>query len=81
MVIDVHSRRLVGYSLANHMRTDPVQDAMEDAARTRGSMDGALFHSDHGNVYTSSAFQDTCTQLGIRQSMGRIGSSADNAMA
>jgi len=80
-VIDVHSRRLVGYSIADHMRTSLVQDAMEDAARTRGSMDGAIFHSDHGSVYTSSGFQDTCRRLGIRQSMGRIGSSADNAMA
>ena len=44
-------------------------------------MDGAIFHSDHGSVYTSSGFQDTCRRLGIRQSMGRIGSSADNAMA
>ncbi|AGS33884.1 hypothetical protein B841_02005 [Corynebacterium maris DSM 45190] len=80
-VIDVHSRRLVGYSLADHMRTSLVQDAIKDAARTRGAMDGAIFHSDHSSVYASSAFQDTCIQLGIRQSMGRIGSSADNAMA
>ena len=76
-VIDVHSRRLVGYTIADHVRTSLVQDAMEDAARTRGSMDGAIFHSDHGSVYTSSGFQDTCRRLGIRQSMGRIGSSAD----
>lgn len=80
-VIDVHSRRLVGYSIADHMRTSLVQDAIRDATRTRGAVDGAIFHSDHGSVYTSSAFQKTCTQLGIRQSMGRIGSSADNAMA
>ena len=80
-VIDVCCRRLVGYSLAGHMRTSLVQDALEDAARTRGSLDGAKFHSDHGSVYTSSAFQATCRRLGVRQSMGRIGSSADNAMA
>ncbi|WP_432418741.1 DDE-type integrase/transposase/recombinase [Corynebacterium suedekumii] len=49
-VIDVCSRRLVGYSLADHMRTSLVQDAIEDAARTRGSLDGAIFHSDHGSV-------------------------------
>lgn len=80
-VIDVHSRRLVGYSIADHMRTSLVQEALEDAARTRGTVDGAIFHSDHGSVYTSSAFQTACRRLGIRQSMGRIGSSADNAMA
>ncbi|EEW50950.1 hypothetical protein HMPREF0290_0440 [Corynebacterium efficiens YS-314] len=47
----------------------------------RGSLKGSIFHSDHGSVYTSNAFQDTCTELGIKQSMGSIGTSADNALA
>ena len=47
----------------------------------RGSLTGAIFHSDHGSVYTSHAFQDTCKDLGVRQSMGSIGTSADNALA
>jgi len=80
-VIDVCSRRLVGWSIADHMRTSLVEDALENAARARGSLAGAVFHSDHGRQYTSSAFQTTCRRLGVRQSMGRIGSSADNAMA
>ena len=80
-VIDVCSRRLVGWSIADHMRTSLVEDALENAARARGSLHGAVFHSDHGRQYTSSAFQATCRRLGVRQSMGRIGSSADNAMA
>lgn len=80
-VIDVHSRRLVGWSIADHMRTSLVEEALENAARARGSLRGAVFHSDHGRQYTSSSFQATCRRLGVRQSMGRIGSSADNAMA
>lgn len=47
----------------------------------RGSLKGAVFHSDHGSVYTSQAFQDTCKKLGVRQSMDAVGTSADNSLA
>ena len=47
----------------------------------RGGLAGAVFHPDHGSVHTSGAFQDTCRRLGLRQSMGAIGTSADNALA
>ncbi|QOQ38623.1 IS3 family transposase [Trueperella pecoris] len=80
-VIDCFSRRLVGFAIADHMRTSLVQDALVMAKGQRGSLDDAIFHSDHGSVYTSHGFQDTCIQLGVRQSMGAIGSSADNALA
>ena len=80
-VIDCFSRRLVGFAIADHMRTSLVQDALVMAKGQRGSLDDAIFHSDHGSVYTSHAFQETCRTLGIRQSMGAIGSSADNALA
>ena len=80
-VIDCFSRRLAGFAIADHMRTSLVQDALVMAKGQRGSLQDAVFHSDHGSVYTSFAFQDTCTQLGVRQSMGAIGSSADNALA
>lgn len=80
-VIDVCSKRLVGWSIADHMRTSLVEDALEAAAATRGSLDGALMHADHGRQYTSSAFQIRCRRLGVTQSMGTIGSSADNALA
>ena len=63
------------------MRTSLVQNALKMAKGQRGSLKGAIFHSDHGSVYTSRAFQNTCTELGIRQSMGAIGTSADNALA
>ena len=56
-VIDCFSRRLVGWSIADHMRTTLVEDALRAAAATRGSLTkglaGAVFHSDHGSVYTS----------------------------
>lgn len=80
-VIDLCSRKLAGWALADHMRTDLVADALRAAARDRGTLAGAVFHSDHGSVYTSRAYGDLCPGLGIVQSMGAIGSSADNAAA
>lgn len=63
------------------MRTELVVEALETAARARGSLAGVQMHTDHGRQYTSSKFQSVCRRLGMMQSMGRIGSSADNAMA
>ena len=81
-VIDLCSRRLAGWSIAGHMRTELVIDALEAAARTRGgSLDGAVFHSDHGAQYTSADFAAACARLGVTQSMGAVGTSADNAAA
>jgi transposase InsO family protein len=80
-VIDLHSRRLAGWAIADHMRTDLVIDALHAAQRTRGSLDGAIFHSDHGAQYTSKAFAAACQTAGVRQSMSKVGSSADNALA
>ena len=80
-VIDCYSRRLVGWSIADHMRTSLVADALNAAAATRGSLAGAIFHSDHGSVYTSQAYATLCATLGVVQSMGAVGSSADNALA
>jgi transposase InsO family protein len=80
-VIDLYSRRLVGWAIADHLRTDLVLDALHAAERTRGSLAGAIFHSDHGAQYTSKAFAAACTVAGVRQSMSPVGSSADNALA
>ena len=49
-VIDCYSRRLVGWAIADHMRTELVEDALTAARATRGSLAGAIFHSDHGSV-------------------------------
>ena len=80
-VIDCYSRRLVGWAIADHMRTELVEDALKAAAATRGSLKGAVFHSDHGSVYCSKAYAKLCRKLGVTQSMGAVGSSADNALA
>ena len=80
-VINTYSRKLGGYALADQMRVSPVIDALAHAHGVRGSLDGAVFHSDHGSVYTSQAFRDHCTQVGVRHSMGAVATSADNALA
>jgi len=80
-VIDCYSRRLAGWSIADHMRTELVTDALQAAQATRGSLAGAIFHSDHGSVYTSKDYARLCTELGVTQSMGAVGTSADNSLA
>ncbi|GAA1946200.1 IS3 family transposase [Kitasatospora viridis] len=81
-VIDMHSRRVVGWSLAEHMRADLVVDAVRSAVAVRGGdVRGVVFHSDRGAQYTSAAFAAACRTHGIRRSMGRVGSSYDNALA
>jgi transposase InsO family protein len=81
-VIDIGTRRLLGYSMAEHMRAELVIDALNAAVRTRGgNVTGVIFNSDHGAQYTSKAFAQACAKAGIRQSMGTVGSSADNSLA
>lgn len=80
-VIDLASRRLAGWAIADHMRAELVTDALAAAERCRGSLAGAVMHTDHGAQYTSRAFADACRQAGVIQSMSAVGSSADNALA
>jgi transposase InsO family protein len=80
-VIDCYSRRLAGWAIAEHMRTDLVTDALSAAHGTRGSLAGAIFHSDHGAQYSATTFAQLCARLGVTQSMGAVGTSADNALA
>ena len=80
-MIDLGSRKLAGWAVADHMRTELVEDALTAAWRERGSLRGTVFHSDHGSVYTSKDYTALCQQLGVLQSTGEIGSSADNALA
>ncbi|MCX5064209.1 IS3 family transposase [Streptomyces sp. NBC_00201] len=76
--LECFSRKVVGWSIADHMRTSLVADALRMAVRTQGSLDGAVFHSDHGAQYGSRAFAGLCDQLGVTRSMGAVGTSADN---
>ncbi len=56
-------------------------EALADARRTRGSLDGAVFHSDNGSQYTSLLFRQYCDSQGVLRSRGKVGTSADNALA
>ncbi|WP_371640752.1 IS3 family transposase [Streptomyces virginiae] len=81
-VIDICSRKVVGWSIADHMRTSLVTDAIEMAVAARGGrVRGVVFHTDRGAQYSAAAFADVCLRHGILRSMGRVGSSYDNALA
>ena len=80
-VIDCCSRRVAGWAIGDHMRTDLVADALLAAEALRGGLEGAVFHADHGSQYTSKDFATLCKELGVIQSMGAVGTSADNALA
>jgi transposase InsO family protein len=80
-VIDCCSRRVAGWAIADHMRTELVEDALKAADAVRGGLTGSIFHSDHGSQYTSKDFETICKELGVTQSMGAVGTSADNALA
>ncbi|MGH8981777.1 MAG: IS3 family transposase, partial [Acidimicrobiales bacterium] len=81
-VMDVFSRRLLGWSIADHMRTELCTDALRAAAMVRGRADftGTVLHSDHGSQFTSDDFKKRCRALHVVQSMGTVGDSYDNAM-
>lgn len=80
-VIDCCSRRVAGWAIAEHMRTELVEDALKAADALRGGLASAIFHADHGSQYTSQDFANLCRDLGVSQSMGAVGTSADNALA
>lgn len=81
-VIDLFSRRVIGWALASHMRVDLACDALKMAIATRGGeVQGVIFHSDRGSQYTAGEYRKLCIANGIRQSMGATGVCWDNAAA
>jgi len=80
-VIDLSSRRVVGWALADHMRTELVADALSMALRTRGPEQGLIFHSDRGCQYTSAEYGQLARRNGVVLSIGRKGECWDNAVA
>jgi len=81
-VIDLFSGRLVGWSIAEHMRAELVRDALAAAVAARGGgARGVIWHSDRGSQYTSHLVAEYCRDQGIRRSMGRRGVCWDNAAA
>lgn len=81
VILDVFSRRVVGWSMADHLRTELVVGALEMAVWNRRPGAGVIHHSDHGCQYTSLLFGEHCQAVGIRCSMGSVGDCYDNAMA
>ncbi len=80
-VIDLFSRRVVGYSMSDKIDTVLVSDALKMALLTRKPENGLIFHSDRGSQYASYEFRDLLTKNGIVQSMSRKGNCWDNACA
>lgn len=80
VVLDVFTRRIVGWSMSNTLHAKVVLDALEMAIHNRGPAPGAIHHSDHGAQYTSLAFGSRLREAGLEQSLGSIGDCYDNAL-
>ncbi|MGY1437100.1 IS3 family transposase [Streptomyces reniochalinae] len=80
-VIDIASRRVVGWATADHLRTGLVADALRAACHRRRPPASVIFHSDRGCQYTSREFAELADSFGIRLSVGRTGQCWDNALA
>jgi transposase InsO family protein len=80
-VIDIASRRVVGFALAEHLRTELVADALVNAVAARDPVPGVIFHSDKGCQYTSGDYATLADDLEVALSTGRTGQCWDNALA
>jgi transposase InsO family protein len=82
VVLDVHTRRIVGWQVAPHMRQSLATDALEMAIASRKERDQeTIAHSDNGSQYTSYEYTERLKRAGIAPSRGRTGTALDNAMA
>ena len=80
-VLDVASRRVVGFALGERHDTQLAYGALAMAVAVRGgAVPGVILHTDQGSEYTAGVFRQACARLGITQSMGRPGSALDNAV-
>jgi putative transposase len=80
VVLDAFSRRIVGWAMANHLRTELMLEALNMAVGRRRPSTAVIHHSDQGCQYTSIAFGARCREAGVRPSMGSVGDAYDNAM-
>ena len=80
-VVDVYSRRIVGWKVARTMQTEFVLDALEQAIVARNPPKGLIHHSDKGVQYLSNNYSERLKQVGIKASTGSVGDSYDNALA
>ena len=82
-VLDMGSRRIVGFALGEHHDAALATRALQMAVAVRGgrqAVAGVVFHTDQGSEYTANAFRIACTRVGVAQSMSRVGSALDNAV-
>jgi putative transposase len=80
-VIDVYSRKIVGWRVSRSVSTELVLDALEQALHARSGTQGLIHHSDRGSQYLSIRYSERLAECGIRASVGTTGDSYDNAMA
>jgi putative transposase len=80
IVLDVWSRKIVGWAMATHLRTELVLEALNTALMQRRPLQ-VVHHSDQGRQYTSYAFGKRCREMNVMPSMGSVGDAFDNAMA
>jgi putative transposase len=80
-VIDIASRRVVGYAMADHLRTELVSGALANAVAARGPAPGVIFHADRGCQYTSAELAGLASGWAVRLSHGRTGQCWDNALS
>lgn len=78
-MLDVWSRKVVGWATASHLRTELALDALEMAVAQRRPRD-VIHHPDQGSQYTALAFGKRCREAGVRPSMGSVGDAYDNAL-
>jgi putative transposase len=81
VVLDVFSRRIVGWSMRNDLKAELVVEALTMAVTRRQPISGAIHHSDHGSQYTSIAFGKRLRDAGLEHSLGSVGDCYDNALA
>jgi transposase InsO family protein len=82
-VLDMASRRIVGFALGTHHDADLAESALQVAVTVRGGKEavaGVVLHTDQGSEYTANNFRGACARMGITQSMGRVASALDNAV-
>ena len=80
-VLDVFSRRIVGWRVSSSLRSDLALDALEQALHARPDAVGAIVHSDRGTQYTSIRYTERLAAAGLERSVGSVGDSYDNALA
>ena len=81
IVLDVWSRRVVGWAIGEQMTRRSGAGGAEHGARSNATPTAVIHHSDQGSQYTSIAFGQRCRKMGVRPSMGSVGDAYDNAMA